>query len=313
MGPRDVKLFIKDEPHSLEKIKAKRYRLISTLAVEDQILDRWLFQEWHEAELEAVARCATKNGWAPLPLGFRDVRRAFPADVLNTDASSFDWTVPAWAVDELIEMRISQVRNPTPEYVNMVRNRYEEVLGSRCIVRLPDGTRYRQNRRGFMKSGWLRTLSDNSALQLMIHGLAYKRAYGKTPGELWVMGDDILMQWPAGQDKRPLVEELSALGLMVKRAGPERHFAGFEFEGDNVTPLYPLRHMLSLNRCPESDRQLLIDALAYIYAKSGDSVMKRWLDSNASMAPCYYHAWAEGLIGGQPSVTSYDVVLQWIQ
>lgn len=307
-----MKLFIKDEPHSREKISSHRYRLISTLAVEDQILDRWLFQEWHEAELEMVSKCATKNGWSALPEGFRDVRLAFPDEVLNTDASSFDWTVPAWAVDELIELRLSQVRNATAAYTNMVRNRYDEVLGDRCVVRLPDGNRYRQNRRGFMKSGWLRTLSDNSALQLMIHGLAYKRAYGEEPGRIWVMGDDILMQWRPGQDQRSLEVELSRLGLMVKRAGPERHFAGFEFEGDYVTPLYPLRHMMTVNRCPESDRQLLVDALALIYSKSKDSVMKRWLDSNASMAPCYYHAWAEGLIRGQLPATSYDAVLQWI-
>lgn len=313
MGPRDVKLFIKDEPHSREKIAAKRFRLISTLAIEDQILDRWLFQEWHETELEQVAHCATKNGWAPFPLGFRDVRRAFPEGVLNTDASSFDWTVPAWAVDELIELRLSQVRNITPAYANMVRNRYEEVLGTQCTVRLPTGARYRQQRRGFMKSGWLRTLADNSALQLMIHSLAYRRAYGESPGEIWVMGDDILMHWPAGQDQRPMIKELSALGLLVKRAGQERHFAGFDFDGDKVTPLYPIKHMLSLNRCPESERPLLIDAYSYMYAKSGDSVMKRWLDSNAPMAPCFYHAWAEGLIPGRPSVTSYDAVLQWIQ
>lgn len=306
-----MKLFIKDEPHSREKILAKRFRLISTLAVEDQILDRWLFQEWHDAELEAVAHCATRNGWAPFPLGYKDVGRAFPDSVLNTDASSFDWTVPAWAVEELIETRLSQVRNLTPSYEKMVRCRYEEVLGTRCTVRLPDGTVFRQRRRGFMKSGWLRTLSDNSALQLMIHGLAYKRAYGDVPGRIWVMGDDILMQWSPDQDQSPLIENLRKLGLLVKRAGPERHFAGFEFDGDYVTPLYPVKHMKTINRSSEEERQLLIDALALVYAKSRENHFKRWIDSNSSMAPCFYSAWADGIIRGQ--LSSLDAVLQWIQ
>lgn len=265
------------------------------LSLEDQVVDRWLFYDWHLAELDEVIY-PTKVGWSPIPSGYRDVERTFPHLCLNTDCSSFDWTLPSWVVDLVIELRLSQCRNMTTEYEAAVRNRYREVLGTGAIVRLPDGSRYCQTRPGMMKSGWFRTLSDNSLAQLLIHGLAFYRAFGTLPPTIWTMGDDVLMNWGKDLSSEALCDSLRSLGVIAKRAGPEREFAGFKFPGGGVVePSYPMKHQFVLASVPPDEFQMVVDGYSLIYALARPSPLVDYIRRHSKILQPLARAWAKGL------------------
>lgn len=174
------------------------------------MVDRVLFSSWKDVDAACVMQRAGKSGWAPMPVGFYDVLECFPDEVLATDCSAFDWTYPSWIPDMILDIKLEQTQSYSPEYSAAARARFNEVLGTNCTIRLPDGSRLRQTKMGIMKSGWLLTISANSDAQELITLLAWQRAYpdlGECP-LLWSMGDDVLMRWYPQLDSQPLVSEL---------------------------------------------------------------------------------------------------------
>lgn len=235
----------------MSKIDDDRLRLIMVLSLEDQVVDRILFQEVVEAHLYEVHNIPTKAGWAPLPLGYKSFAASFPHQVYATDCSSFDWTVPEWVVHLWLQCYADTLIEPEPGYLEAVANRLEQVLGPRCIVALPDGSRYLQDGWGLMKSGWLRTISGNSEFQFLIHALAWVRSHRLLPmPETWVMGDDVAMGWDDEFDQTGFETALGTTGIQVKHGKLSREFGGFAFDGDVVTPLYPDKHLFTLGYVP---------------------------------------------------------------
>lgn len=280
-----------------------------SLSLVDQVVDRYLFMDWHETELRSDN--STRIGWAPIPEGFRDMEAKFSGPVLTTDCTAFDWTLPSWVVQELLEARLEMVSGGSPEYEIAVRRRYAEVLGPQCRLQLPDGSIWQQNRWGMMKSGWLRTLADNSACQLMIHALAYKRAFGADPGNIWAMGDDIIMDFPKNLEPLNLSDELSRLGLLVKRWSRDREFAGFLFLGGGVVePLYPDKHIHILNRVSDEMLQEIIDAYGLLYSLAPPSEVREFLDTHTTLSRSLRRAWALGLI--KLTIMDVDRIASWL-
>jgi len=266
------------------------------------MVDRWLFSDWTQAELDDVMSVMSKAGWSPLPEGFRDFRDTFRGKVITTDCSSFDWTFPSWVVEELLEIRLEQCRNLDSAYEFAVRARFEEVLGTECLIRLPNGDLFQQCRLGLMKSGWYRTIAENSAAQGLITALAWLRSgFDQDLPVLWAMGDDVVMSWPYGQ---PEAEKFSAAlgttGVINKHWSFRREFAGFEFGEKTVTPLYPAKHQFMLNRAdPDLLRDLGI-AFDLLYALARDEVkvkIQPFLNRFSPLMRSYARAWAFGMVG----------------
>lgn len=255
---------------------------------------------------------AGKTGWAPMPIGFYDVLETFPDTVLATDCSAFDWTFPSWLPDMIVDIKLSQMQEVSAEFAIAARARFEEVLGTRCTLRLPCGTRYIQTRKGLMKSGWLLTISANSDAQELITLLAWSRAYDGPCPLLWSMGDDVLMRWPKDLDSQPLVAQLRRAGILSKFASPEREFSGFLFGRDGgpfVDPLYPEKHKYLLAHVPEEQLEEVITAYGLIYSLARPHV-RSWLEpllrKYGRWTDHVYKAWAYGLLGNVKLVQSGD-------
>lgn len=148
--------------------------------------------------------CTTKAGWAPLPGGYRQLTREFPInEAVAVDKKAWDWTCPWWVLEAYIEAKMAQCRNPDTLYWHMTNIRFQQVVGPIATVRFPDGSCFMQCFHGLMKSGWLPTLSANSAAQFFQHSVAWQRCKdmclidSEQPlPHMWGMGDDKIMRLP---------------------------------------------------------------------------------------------------------------------
>lgn len=259
---------IKMEPHKPEKLAENRLRLISVFSLVDNMVDRMLFYPMVHKEINNHMQVPCKSGWTPMPMGFAALQRDFPDDVLATDCSAFDWTFPSWLVNPLLNSRLEHMTFLGPDYVAAARARWKEVLGTNCVIRLPDGTRLRQRVQGLMKSGWLLTISVNSQAQEFITRAAWNRCREDEFPAFWAMGDDVLMGWPSGSPD-DLVAEIRKLGILTKMATNRREFAGFYFgERTSVEPLYPAKHKFLLGHCSIEQLAEMCSSYGLLYALS---------------------------------------------
>lgn len=266
------------------------------------MVDRVLFSRVAKAEVDTAMLRAGKSGWAPMPVGFRDLLTCFGKCALATDCSAFDWTYPAWIVKLLPSLICDSMQESTPAYRAAVRARIDEVLGMHCTLRLPDGTRFQQSVQGIMKSGWLLTISKNSDAQELATLLAWSRAYSGPCPRLWAMGDDVIMNWPSELDETPLVQELARAGLLSKFAIRSSEFSGFRFKYDGdywVDPLYPDKHRFLLAHTPSENITETVTSYGYLYALASPEV-KAWIAPviarYSRWPPAVYRAWAFGLL-----------------
>lgn len=275
------------------------------------MVDRSLFFPWFDAEISDYSRCTSKAGWSIIPEGYLSFAANFPeGKSVAVDKSLWDWTMPDWVVEAYFDLKMSQVRDPTPAYVRAAWNRICEVLGEDCLLQLPTGSVYQQRVMGIMKSGWLLTLSMNSMAQDFQHRLAWLRA-GFTTAEplVWAMGDDTIMAWDGtDEDLRRYAASLATTGCIVKFVHRSREFAGFSVRGGvrhpEVVPLYPEKHKYMLKYVKPEMEQMVLGQFALLYALAG----KTWFDDvkpNADfpIGPAQVQ-WAKGTL----SLRLYDSV-----
>lgn len=261
----DIRVFVKDEPHKQSKVQEGRWRLIMCMSLEDQMVDRILFQSWSQAEKDFTA-IPGKTGWSPIPSGYRLFNTQFPGDVLATDCSAWDWTCPEWVPDAILRMRKAQMKGYSQEYWTAVTTRFACVLRD-AVVRLPDGRRFRQEGWGLLKSGWYRTIAFNSSALTLINLLAWKRAgfEGELP-RIWTMGDDVLLAWSDQLDQTSFEEALATTGILVKRGQGIREFAGFYIDRQYVTPCYTDKHVFALAHVPPTQMAEVAESYTLLYS-----------------------------------------------
>uniref|UniRef100_A0AAT9JF98 RNA-directed RNA polymerase n=1 Tax=Kalotermes flavicollis sobeli-like virus 1 TaxID=3133512 RepID=A0AAT9JF98_9VIRU len=302
-APHDLRVFIKDEPHKPKKIQTGAYRLIMVMSLEDQMVDRLLMISWSETEIANCAHIPGKTGWTPIPAGYRLFNAEFPGDVLATDCSAFDWTFPSWVPPLLVKLRLDQVPDASARYKMLVENRWKQVLRD-AVIRLPNGDRYRQEGYGLMKSGWYRTIAENSAAQVLINSLAWKRS--GLPGlmpRIWTMGDDVLLGWNQKWDSRKLEDALATTGVLVKQSTTTREFGGFEISlQGHVTPLYRDKHAFMLSHVNPAIKSAIADSYTCLYAvaKPGFAdVVREKVTPHSSLTWRLAELWARGVVSAR--------------
>lgn len=214
-----VRLFVKPEPHKREKIANKRFRLIASISIADQLVARMLFRLQNEKELELHMRIPSKPG-----LGFskdeqvlsfvesialqasttpEQLIASWDQHVIPTDCSGFDWSVQAWMLEDELEVRNRLTQGLTPELREM-RAGWLRCL-SQSVFCLSNGLLLAQTEPGIQKSGSFNTSSSNSRVRYMASLYA---------GAPWcvTMGDDALEG--IGSD----LSVYSGLGLKCERA-----------------------------------------------------------------------------------------------
>lgn len=299
----------------MQKIEQGRERLIFILSLEDQMVDRMLFQTWVEEKPDEVT---SKVGWSPLPAGYRAIERDFPGGGLATDCSAFDWTLPGWLAREIVALKISQTCAASDEWRRAVWRRAAEVIGPKCVVRLPNGERFRQTNWGLMKSGWFLTIAVNGACQALLVSAA-EVYLGLPERKAWAMGDDLLIGAPP--DCEAFVGLMDFMGVVVKQFSVCSEFAGFDFSKPGApTPLYATKHLERLRWVPEDMLETYAMAYGLYYALANETaspkirLIKQFVDRHSPWPPWLYHQWALGLdTSGGPAARLPDTLKEAVR
>lgn len=258
-----IRLFVKPEPHKQKKIDRKQWRLISSVSVVDQLIDHMLFGEINDQLVKNWFETPMKIGWTPFKGGYKLVPKG---KVLAVDKSSWDWTVQAWLVEQVMRLRKALADASSPRYkdwVKLVEWRYS-CLFDRPILQLSNGVQIRQEWVGCMKSGCVNTITDNSMDQLLLH-LRICIELDIPIGWFWALGDDTLQGIP-----QKVVEYMRSLRqfCIVKQAIAKAEFAGFDFSGSTVEPMYRGKHAYTILHADERYIDDFKRAYKLLYFKS---------------------------------------------
>jgi hypothetical protein len=169
-----VKIFVKNEPHSREKVINKRFRLISSVSLIDEMCDRIAFMTQNHAERDMWESIPSACGMGFTPESVAsiidyagDIERS--GKLMATDVSGWDFSVTWEEYAREIEHRVllAGAKGTTFEiYVyNLIRCR------ALSVFVLSDGESFAQVEPGIMKSGWYCTSSSNSRIRVDAHFL----------------------------------------------------------------------------------------------------------------------------------------------
>jgi hypothetical protein len=233
-----VRLFVKNEPHSREKISSGRYRLISSVSLVDQLVTRLFSEQQNQLEIQNWSRIPSQPG---ISLNIRSAQLAFNQTInshgqfADSDMTGWDWSVADFELNAEARSRL-QLMSPTPplEMVRLVKGSYHCLANS--VFVLSDGRMYKLTHPGVMKSGSYNTSSSNSRIRAVAaHFVGSK--FSKT------MGDDCVEQ----ANFRDYEEARSAylkLGHKLKsynvhRTGEPYEFCSHIFDVGAVPRVYP--------------------------------------------------------------------------
>jgi len=236
-----VKVFVKDEPHKRTKVAEGRVRIISSVSLVDQIIERLLHRVQNMNEIEVWPTCPSKPG-----LGLHDdgllVLSSNISDLLKvngkiacTDVSAWDWSVQDWELEDDMEVRIKLAR-ASPESVYAHLCRINALCVSRTVFVDSDGFMWAQSGvYGGQLSGRYCTSSSNSRMRVIatLHCRGMSNGYddvlvcddaGKRHIGIIAMGDDSVEVLVPG-----LREGLTTLGHDCKLVDVHDQLKGVEF------------------------------------------------------------------------------------
>lgn len=177
-----IRTFIKREAHTPEKAAAKRWRIIWSIGVVDQVIDKLLWANMQKAEVDVWADIPTKSGYSAK---YGTTNRLYNqiddgGMCAKGDKSSWDITVAGWEADDNLEInfRLCSNYHPDSKWVVVAKRRHVALFGHRRII-TSDGFLYRQDHYGVLPSGYYLTLLYNSRNQVMLKFLAVDSLIGQ--------------------------------------------------------------------------------------------------------------------------------------
>lgn len=236
-----IRAFIKNEPHPPRKQLTKRWRIISSVSLIDQIIDRLLHTTQNKVEIAlwAFLPSAPGIGLSTDADGEHLVKRvdriSGSKDVALSDIAGYDWSIQEWEI--LLDARVRcklQEANETIE--KLIMNRAHCLC--RSVWAVPSGNLYSQQFRGVVKSGTFNTSSTNSRIRVMLAWLI---------GAMWAiaMGDDCLEEPVDGAE-----DEYKRYGHPLKMYEVSRDFEfcshDFDRATGNYAPADPTKSLFSL-------------------------------------------------------------------
>lgn len=193
-----IRVFIKQEPHKREKMDEGRFRIISSVSVVDQIIDRMIFGKLNDSEIENWKNIPFKVGTGlstdkQVEELEENIRSYFDTGFTTDDQSGWDWSFKEWNFRSEANLRIMLMYDcsfcdaqkiDTP-FAVFVRARLKYLSNS--IFCTSDGVLWSQGKKGKMKSGSLITLRTNCS-QRTVTSLIVSNNYDKQFAV--TMGDD---------------------------------------------------------------------------------------------------------------------------
>lgn len=164
-----VRVFVKNEPHKLHKVKEHMERLISSVSVVDQVIERLLHSFQNQKEIVDWPSNPSMPGMGLDDMKASQLVEVFSdqlakTDIVSSDIGRYDWTVQAWDLeaDLICRLRLGGVVTGSPLYRAMY-NRFHCL--SLSVFATSRGTFYAQSKRGVMKSGCYITSSGDSRIR----------------------------------------------------------------------------------------------------------------------------------------------------
>lgn len=233
-----IRVFIKNELHSDKKAEVGRWRLIMSISLIDQLVERVLHGPLNNWEIKNYTRLPFMPGmghgtfenyeavydrvWSccqPSSVPGYHQQDFFPLiqvlgnSLVQSDVSHFDWCVSDKFLDLDILYRMSMVRKANEsccsafdQWAFVARARAKCLAMSELVLR--DGTSIVQSRPGIQKSGSYNTSSTNSHIRVMLRMAAVYALNGQyqdfdspiQPLHMVAMGDDAVEAFPLVQN-----------------------------------------------------------------------------------------------------------------
>lgn len=222
-----IRVFVKNEPHNKVKMSQGRYRIISSVSLVDNLLQRCVFDDQDRAEIAAWTKHPSQPG-----LGFNAEKttnflRQLPnGNIAEADVSGWDWSVQGWEFYAESKMRCKLLSSRNPFFEDILEKLLYVISFSSFA--LSNGRMFSQLTPGIMKSGAKITSSSNSRIRVLAHHIL-------NPGSPWciAMGDDSLESpFPNA------VASYAALGHPTKTFIERIHYEQFEFCGHIYNPVF---------------------------------------------------------------------------
>lgn len=212
-----VRVFVKDEPHKVDKLATGRVRLIHSVSLVDKVIEMLLIRHATKGEIQKWRDIPSKPG-----IGFDDEsNQAILKKVrkmrrpVDTDLSGYDMSVKAWLMYADTRCNIKLCKNPSLYWENLMWNKTH--LETRSIFQFSDGTMVRPNFRGIVNSGKFKTSYSNSKMRVLLAELCGE-------ADAIAAGDDCI------EDFSDLAEVLYGVyGFKLKGYKPIVWKDGFEF------------------------------------------------------------------------------------
>ena len=193
-----IRWFIKQEPHTSEKAAQKRWRLIWSVSLVDQLIDRLLWSNMLQTDIKVWDQIPTKSGYSGKYGTTNRLYRKLDdgGKCAKGDKSSWDITVTDWLLDDNLDLNFRLCTNydPLADWVSIAMKRHEATFHGYRVT--SDGTLYRQEIKACMPSGFLLTLLYNSRMQVMLKCIAIlektKRQFDWKLDMINAVGDDSL-------------------------------------------------------------------------------------------------------------------------
>lgn len=201
-----VRVFIKNELHHKNKVDEGRMRLIMSISVIDQLVERVLCVDQNMAEISCWESIPSKPGMglhdealAKLIEGIKKIKNP-----VSSDVSGFDWSVRWWMLELDAHMRADLAgASGHSRYRRLLLRR--AYLLSASVLMLSDGEVWAQIGPGVQKSGSYNTSSTNSRIRWFLAAVA-----GADRAD--TMGDDCVESYCEQATQRYL-----EMGLQLKQ------------------------------------------------------------------------------------------------
>lgn len=255
-----LKVFVKQEPHKVEKLEQGRLRLIMSVSLIDSLVDRLLFMRLAYRVVRNYHKTNIMVGWTPVMGGYRHLGMMFPGKTISIDKKAWDWSVPRWLLERVMYVILDLCPDAPEWWRTAVVTRFACLFDEPQFI-FPDGALGTQERPGVMKSGCYLTIIINSIAQLLLHEMAvHGLELGDAADPIIVLGDDSLQRWFARW--KEYVKFLQKLGFVVEVQEHEKEceFAGFTFNG-NYKPAYVKKHLFQLEHLPINEREIASQTL----------------------------------------------------
>jgi len=269
-----VKVFIKDEPHSLKKISTGKLRIIAAVSLKEQIKTKLLANAQNKAEIANWESCPSKPGMGLHDEGMR-VLAANARSILRhgqriscTDISGWDWSMQYWELMLDAKLRIQLAGSTNDSVFGLFTRQHAHFVAASVFI-TPNGHMWEQTILGGQLSGDQNTSSTNSrgriCASLFARILAGEPLLKDGLFDINAAGDDCFERAFPG-----LKDGLEAIGHKVKDETYYDSVEGFEFcsqifsEDGTARPSDPsktffrfLSHKLVDTTLPELEAQLL--------------------------------------------------------